>query len=170
VTYLGIEDYVPEFQQGVETIAATHGARLLDLVGRTLVGTWLCWADGPDEWVADAPVVLRFDDVQLEIQHNAFDELSLTWGSIDVMRSIGFSDGDWHWRDDAIEKLSDLHGMAVVDVDLLAWSGLDLAHGSPAIGLVFDGGGGLTIYNALDENGLDFDAPRPEYRKHRLAD
>ncbi|MFB8230655.1 hypothetical protein [Cellulosimicrobium sp. NPDC055967] len=169
-TYLGIQDYRPAFQRGVEAIAAAHGPQLLDLPGRTLVRTWLCCARDDEEWVADAPVVLQFDGVQLEILHNKFDELSLTRGRIDVVRPIDFPDGDWRWSDDSNERLSALRGRVVVDVELLEWLGRDMAYGSLAIGLLFESGDRLTIYNALDENGLTFDAPLAEYRAYRLAD
>ncbi|MFC7876618.1 hypothetical protein [Isoptericola sp. NPDC057391] len=169
-TYLGIEHYEPEFQQGVGTVATAHGPQLLDLVGRALVHVWLCWDDDSAEWVADVPVVLQFEGVQLEIQHNKFDELSLTWGRIDVARPIDFPDSGWRWRSDADEKLTALQGLLVVDVELLEWCGPDIANGSLAVSLVLDGGNRLTIYNALDENGLSFDTPLAEYRTHRLGD
>ena len=167
--YLGIEGYRPQFQRGVDAIARSHGPRLLDLVGRDLNRSRLVWDAESGEWVADAPVVLEFTGAQLEVQHNKFDELSLTWGRIDTARPVDFLDSDWGWRDGALERLVALEGRTVLDVELLEWRGGDMADGSVAVSLIFGAGDRLTIFNALDENGVEFDTPPPAYRSCRLA-
>ncbi|MET8355484.1 hypothetical protein [Micromonospora sp. NPDC005171] len=43
-----------------------------------------------------------------------------------------------------------------------------MADGSLAIGFTFTSGQ-LTVYNALDENGLQFDPPGQKWRQHPLA-
>lgn len=51
-------------------------------------------------------------------------------------------------------------------MELLGWVGGDLADGSVAVGFQF-ADGWLTIYNALDENGIAFGGIAPEYRLWR---
>ena len=49
-------------------------------------------------------------------------------------------------------------GQRLRAVELLEWTTGDLADGMVAVGLSFTDGY-LTIYNALDENGIAFDLP-----------
>lgn len=67
------------------------------------------------------------------------------------------------WRNDVPALLVDRHGEPVATAELLEWSGGDVADGSVAVGLQF-ADGWLTIYNALDENGIAFGEIAPEYR------
>ncbi|WP_194823219.1 hypothetical protein [Micromonospora sp. S-DT3-3-22] len=53
-------------------------------------------------------------------------------------------------------------------MELLEWAGGDLADGAVASGLRF-ASGRLTIYNAMDENGIEEGGPCLRYRRHRLG-
>jgi hypothetical protein len=55
------------------------------------------------------------------------------------------------------------HGEQVAAVALLEWTGQGAARGSVAIGLRL-ASGWLTVYNALDENGLAFGPLDPAYQ------
>ncbi|UJW31007.1 hypothetical protein L3Q67_38400 [Saccharothrix sp. AJ9571] len=47
--------------------------------------TWTVWGLAHDEWIADLPVVLRLEQgPQLEICWEKFDDLWITWDTIDV--------------------------------------------------------------------------------------
>lgn len=168
-SFLGIPGYRPADLRGVGDLVAAHGARLSALVGRPLTRGWLLWDLHEDTWFADAPVLLELDGVQLEIQHSKFDDLSLTWSTVDPRAAVAFPDMgpdvefDLVWRDDAVKDLSRLHGQHVLAVDLVEWRGADMANGMVAVSLTFEDGR-LTVENALDENGLHFGALPPEYR------
>lgn len=166
--YLGIEGYQPVWQRGLPSIKATHGRRLVDLLGRRLTRAWLLWDREADEWFADAPVLLDLDGEQLEIQHQKLDDLSLTWDTTDAHAPVSFLEFDLCWRDDAVPELAALAGGLVQSVALLEWRGRDMADGMVAVRLLLDDGE-VTVYNALDENGLSFDPPQDAYAVHRLA-
>lgn len=166
--YLGVEGYQPDYQRGLATIAETHRRRLAGLIGQRLTRAWLLWDREHDEWFADAPVLLEFDSEQVEVQHHKFDELSLTWNTVDPGGPVRFEDFVLCWRSDAAAVLSGLQGQSVRQVSLLEWRGRDMASGMVAVHLVFDDGQ-VTVYNALDENGLSFDDPQPEYSWHRIG-
>ncbi|WP_165944211.1 hypothetical protein [Micromonospora sp. KC213] len=51
-------------------------------------------------------------------------------------------------------------------MELLEWAGGDLADGGVALGLRF-ADSWLTLYNALDENGIAFGQLGPQYRRLR---
>lgn len=158
----GIAGYRPRWLTGLAAIRAEHGDRLAALVGRRLTRTRVVWERGDDEWFADAPVLLDFDGEQVELNHQKFDELSITWNSVDPTRGVrwpvpGF---DLGWRDDVPVALADLTGGVLGGVDLL------ITHDGEVVDVGFDFGesGYLTVGNALDENGLDFTAPDPRRR------
>ena len=106
-------------------------------------------------------MVFDFDDERLEVNHQKFDDLSITYGSIDVTRMPVWPTSDGfrlRWRSDAPALLAARHGQRLEAVELLEWAGGDLADGAVALGLRF-ASGWLTIYNAMDENGIEDGGP-----------
>lgn len=167
----GIAGYQPAWLNGATEVAGRHAQRLRGLVGRRLTCSWVVWDDDDDTWFADCPVVLDFDDERLEVNHQKFDDLSITFGSIDVTRTPVWPTADsflLRWRNDAPALLAARHGQRLEAVELLEWTGGDLADGAVALGLRFSNGW-LTIYNALDENGMEESDPSPQYRRHLLG-
>lgn len=79
-----ISGWVPDWGSAA-TQLASHGPRLRSLRGRRVVQTWIVWILDSDCWFADLPVVVVFDDgSQLEVCWQKFDELSISWNTIDV--------------------------------------------------------------------------------------
>lgn len=176
MSYFGIQGYEPQWLNGLSAISAAHGARLQALAGHQLRHAWLLW-DQDDEWFADAPVLLDFGHEQVEINHKKFDDLSITWNTIDPVKQPTWTYGDWHpdnyifqlaWRHDARAELASLQGQHVQTVELLEHGGGDMADGMVAVSFAFPDGR-VTISNGLDENSLEFGGPDPNYRLHRPA-
>lgn len=169
----GIQDYQPRWLHGLDSISAIHGRRLNSLVGLTLRHVWLVWDLVDDSWFADAPVLLDFGREQVELAHYKFDGLSLTWSTIDPSQAIAnLEDSSFHlvWRAEPLHELASLPGGVLNHIELLEWSvdGHDMANGSVAVG--FDlAPAWLTVFNALDENGLGHEPPGPTYRRHVLG-
>ena len=166
----GIRGYQPRWLTGLPAITATHGQRLRALRGRRLTRTWLVWDVDDNEWFADGPVLLDFDGEQLEVNHQKFDELSLTWNSADPTQPVIWPTSDGFrltWRDDTPSELVALQGQRLEAIDLAEWNGAagDLANGTIAIHFTLTSGH-LVVYNALDENGLHFDSPDHNWRLH----
>jgi hypothetical protein len=145
---------------------------LASLSGQTLHHVWLVWDLDADEWFNDCPVLLHIGNEHVEINHQKFDDLSITFNSIDPTQAVRWSTSDdFHlaWRPEPLPQLTALPGQQLREVTLLEWVGGDLADGSLAIGFAL-AEGHLTIYNALDENGLDFDLPSPStWRQYPLS-
>lgn len=166
----GITGYRPGWLQGLNPIATTHGRRLAGLTGRTLHHVWLVWDLRADEWFSDCPVLLDFGDEYVEINHQKFDDLSITFNSIDPRETVTWPTSDdfqLAWQADPIEQLEELRGQTLHQVELLEYVGGTMADGSIALGFAFPAGH-LTIYNALDENGLLFGPPSQDWREHIL--
>ena len=128
---------------------------------------WLVWDVQDNEWFSDCPVLLDFTGEQVEINHQKFDDLSITWNTVDRHQPVLWPDFDLQWRQDMRPELHALHGQALQDVELLEWIGSDIAPGTVAVSFCFPHSQ-LTIANALDENGLAFGPPESCYQRHSL--
>lgn len=74
-----------------------HSAALNSLVGACLTGAWTIWIDD-SSWFADGPVALQFDaSRQFEICWQEFDDLSISWNTIDtgVKPTMWVEDVSW---------------------------------------------------------------------------
>lgn len=154
-----------------------HGGRLASLIGRRLTDGWLVWDHRYAAWLADCPVVLNFGGEQIEICHQEFDQLSITWNIIIPTARIEWSDADdttgsarLEWRNDADPRLAAFNGRRLVSIDLLEWDGRagDFGNGTLAVSFGF-GPERVTIANGLDENILEFGRPHSCYRSHPIA-
>jgi hypothetical protein len=177
MSYFDIQGYEPQWLNGLSSIAAAHGPRLQALTGRHLRRTWLLWDLTDDEWFADAPVLLDFGDEQVEISHQKFDSLSITWNTIDPVARTAWTSGDTGhpddyifrlaWRHDALAETVALQDQRLQAVELLEYAAGNIADGMVAVSFTFPDGR-VTISNGLDENLLEFGEPDPGFRRHHL--
>ncbi|MEV0811106.1 hypothetical protein [Micromonospora sp. NPDC050200] len=167
----GIEGYQPQWLHGRDAITTAHGRRLAALAGHTLRHVWLVWDLDADEWFADCPVLLDFGADQVEVNHQKFDDLSITWNSADPTRPVRWPTSDdfqLAWRAEPLPQLAPLPGQRLSHAELLEWAGDDMANGSIALSFALSTAQ-LIIYNALDENGLTVDPPEPCWRRQPLT-
>ncbi|KRC46750.1 hypothetical protein ASE16_15170 [Leifsonia sp. Root227] len=151
---------------------ARQAKRLRALVGQQLIEAWTVWFVD-DDWFADLPVVLRFDTgAQLEIAWEKFDDLSITWDTIDVgVPPVAWVERPLEWRRNADHALLSRVGGVVTDIratrGVLETQSVDDPSDTRArwlttgVWLATDRGD-LRIFNALDENGLDSEAVDPD--------
>ncbi|WP_181763570.1 hypothetical protein [Streptomyces albidus (ex Kaewkla and Franco 2022)] len=163
----GIESYRPQWLNGRSTVVARHGEQLRALIGRPLTRVWLVWDVQDNEWFSDCPVLLDFSGEQVEINHQKFDDLSITWNTVDPCQPVRWADFDLQWRHDLRAELHALQSQILQDVELLEWTGSDMAQGAVAVSFRFPHSQ-LNIANDLDENGLTFGPPEARYLRHSL--
>jgi hypothetical protein len=72
---------------------------------------------------------------------------------------------DLQWRPDPFPGLQALRGLPLKAAELLEWTGGDVAQGNVDVSFAFETGC-VTVFNALDENGVSFDPPGPSQRSH----
>ena len=113
---------------------------------------------------------MRFDDgSQLEVSWEKFDDLSLTWNTIDVsVTPLAWVDWPLEWRRNAHAPLTSIVGGTVREVRTTSflfetWNAAKRADRTAAwlttgLWLVSDLGD-LHVFNALDENGLAATGP-----------
>jgi hypothetical protein len=161
-----------------ETHLQTHAERLRSLRGRRISDAWIVWNLEHDRWFADLPVVVQFGDgLQLEVSWQKFDDLSITWNTID----LAVSPHAWvtwplEWRSQAYPALSNVTNHQVVQVEatqhLFTTQALSAPNDSRSTWIMSGiwlqtAHSGLHIFNALDENGLSNERPlaSPELRR-----
>jgi hypothetical protein len=162
----GISGYRPRWRVGLSAVRTDHGDRLRALCGRRLTNQVVGYHG---RFVVRG--LFDFDGNQVEVNHQKFSELSITWNTVNPAVSVRWPTGDQFqlaWRNDAVPELSALHGRQLQIVNILEWTGSDLAHGTIAVSFVF-AEGQVTISNGLDENHLAFNQPLAAYRSHPLA-
>ncbi|GAA4198970.1 hypothetical protein [Microbispora amethystogenes] len=165
---LGIPGYRPVWLSRRKEIMTAHGLKLAHLASRRLTRALVVWDLDEDKWFADCPVLLDFEGEQIEITHWKFDEVSITWNTIDPARALDWPDFRLAWRDDIPDELTALIGQPCSAVELLMWRDRDLVEGTiVSLGFGFSNGQ-VTIYNALDENGMEFAPPGDRHTRYRL--
>lgn len=173
-----VSGWAPEWLPAGEHVEG-QSASLHAVLGRVIVDAWLVWDLEHDAWFADLPVVLQFDNGrQLEVCWQKFDDLSLTWNTIDTYtRPRAWVEWPLEWRRDAHHAVESNVGSALRGICLTEHlftthrvdqpeppSGVWLASG-----LWFETTGpGLHVFNALDENGVSSGAPAQD-EGHRLT-
>ncbi len=168
--HLGISGYRPQWLNGFKKIRATHAGRLARLPGRTLTTSAVVRFAEDDDWYADCPVILVFDGEQVEVCHQKFDDLSITWNTIDTASPItGWEESELTplWRFDD-ERLTPLHGQVLQEVSLLEYVGRDMANGMVAVEFAF-ADCLIRIANALDENIIETSMAGPEFRRTAIG-
>jgi hypothetical protein len=167
---MGIAGWDPHWLVGLRAVRAAHGRRLAALGGRHLTGAAVVRFAEDGSWFADCPVVLDFAGERVEICHQKFDDLSITWNAVDTTAPV--AGREWFeftpvWSpDDAL--LAPYLGGAVRGVALLHHTANDAAHGMVAVQFVLDTGT-FAIANGMDENTIETGKPDPGYIRHVLA-
>jgi hypothetical protein len=162
-----IPGYRPEWLVGRAEIQAAHGERLASLTGRRLSRVWLLWDLRNDAYFGDGPVVMDFEGARVEVCHQRFDWLSITWGGVDPDEPLEPSRFSLALRGDHLGEMDRFVGRVVAGVELLEWTA-DGAHRGD-VALYFDfGGAGFTIYNQIDSTQTSFGVPGSLYDRHRL--
>ncbi len=116
-------------------------------------------------------IILDFEGQQVEICHQKFNDLSITFNTVDCGAPIlGWEESELSptWRfDDA--RLAGFHGLLLRQVALLQWHApRDLADGMVAVEFGFDNNQ-FVITNALDENTIEIGRRDAAYRAHHLT-
>lgn len=165
-----IPGFRPAWVAGRDELVAVHGDRFRGLAGRVLTGVALMWHRTDGSWCADGPVVLMFDDgTQLELLHHKFDDLSVTWNTIDLSADLDGGDDpetnlDLGWCFDMPGELAQQRGGQVERIAILRWADAPKGSIDGSLALGFDlTAGAMVVLNALDENGILNGDGHPEW-------
>ena len=150
-----IEGYSPQWvlkkQEALETVSR-FGERW---IGRTIEETYVGWYSKDDSWYADLPVILVIGGEQFDVCWQKFDSLSITNGQLSKYCCKSYGE-EFPYRKDALVELSCSVGKKIEAVEL-GMSSMTLdGELIPMINSLdfYLVGGFLSIFNALDENGV----------------
>jgi hypothetical protein len=164
----GIAGYEPAMTATVDQVLSVHGPRLHALVGQRLESaTGQCFMiDG--EWCSTRPLILGFGGSRLELVFDGFDEMYLSWDTIDVEAPIDTPDQDdpdlaLAWGDPQQSELHGVLGAVIRQVRVLEHDfqlhRVDGQHVQTwllaGLELVFDEGQTLQLSNYVSELTLD---------------
>ena len=62
------------------------------LEGRKLTRALLVWDLDEDVWFSDGLILLDFEGEQVEIVHQKFDEISMTWNTVDPAQPLDWAE------------------------------------------------------------------------------
>ena len=164
----------PRYDQTPNALLTRHGQQLAACVGQVMSGAWLAWDRREDRWLPDEAVVFCIGDDCLAVNCWKLTDIALGWNCIDLRATPAWvatwgTDFDLVWRENPLPLLRDAAGQRVREVNVLEYlhrTTVVRAPGNPAIvgqtseswllhGLEFVlEEATLTIFNALDENGL----------------
>jgi hypothetical protein len=163
----------PSYEETGEALIHRHGHRLATCLNRPIDETWIAWNKRSEDWLEDEAVVLCVAGHSLAVNCWKTTEVALGWDCIDLASPPEWV-ADWgpefalEWRRDALAPLAACVGRRIAAINALehlhritivrspnpslvgkkteSW----LLHG---IEFVLEGLT-LTIFNALDENGV----------------
>lgn len=174
-----VSGWIPRWAPAREQLSSQR-SNLRALHGRRIMDSWLVWDLHHDRWFADLPVVLAFDDGRrLEVCWQKFDDLSISWNTIDISAEpVAWVTWPLAWRSQGHPALQAVTGQTITSAAStehrfttrqIVPPGNNQVHSTWLAGGVWlqTDGGGLHIFNALDENGLASDTPRTG-EDHRL--
>ena len=160
-----IPGFSPTWQCDLDALIAQ--ARLDELLGRRVEAIWTLWSD--DAWVDRAPVVIAFEDVQLEVCAKGMHSFSVSRDGLDLALPILTGAGALRWQIDRHHEFRPAHGRMVTAVGAIEYqlpprSQSRMQRESVVSGVYFRFGDlHLEIFNGLDcnkmSNSLDRDHP-----------
>jgi hypothetical protein len=164
----------PVYDDTSEALLARHGWRLAECVGCVIDRTWVAWNRRDNEWLADEAVLLGIGGHVLAINCWKMNEIALGWDCIDVAATPAWvtdwgDDFDLEWRSNGLDPLTRALGQRVRRINLIEYLHRTTVLRAPSnpslvgtrneawllngIELVLDALT-LTVFNALDENGV----------------
>ncbi|MDN4608651.1 hypothetical protein [Sporosarcina highlanderae] len=85
---LGIKDYNPKIYTNPSGILKDHKVQLERLKGKQIQEIWVAWEQASDEWFRDCPVIICFEECQIELCAFKWDEYFVTFDEISVLQDI----------------------------------------------------------------------------------
>lgn len=171
----------PEFVHTVEAALDKYGSSLRSIIGLPLNRGWVAWDNSHDEWFSDEVVILQFGDCNLEACFYKLSDFAITWNTVDVSLQPNWM-GCWEglnleWRQNAHPAFANVLGKELRDVVLVSYNYKTTVVQDPkhpeqvgqkqtwrllnAIEFHFHDAS-LTLFNALDENGLENDLQKDD--------
>ena len=172
---LGISSYKPNFHSTAESFKKEFDRILSEVIGKKIEHFWVMWDTKENEWLTDGPIVLEINGKRFEFTAYQLDEFSLTINSFELTEKL-----DWYgmgdemplvWKKNGKSELNKNLNKEIIGINILTYnfvsefveSGKKHETGDMLHGIEFvlekvsesDNENYFSIYNALDQNGMD---------------
>ena len=158
---LGIKNYNPKFYTELSQIINDYKTRLQGLKGKQIEEIWVAWEQNDDKWFNDLPVIIRFEDCQLEICAYKTDEYAVTFDQIDLSDEIDYYGTDLvlRWEKNKLKEPNKCINKRIVNVEIIEWM-------AKLTGMGFHlEEGYFAVCNGLDENEISINRnEEPQYK------
>ncbi|WP_437833821.1 hypothetical protein ACQRXC_22955 (plasmid) [Niallia taxi] len=145
---LGIKSYNPKIYTEQSQILKDQKIRLQGLKGKKIKDIWFAWEKNSDEWFNDLPVIIRFEDCQLELCAYKSGEYAITFNQIDLTEENDYYGTDFllSWEQNKLMQLAESINKRIDKVEMI-----ECFEQLNGVGLHL-GEGYLAVCNGLDEN------------------
>lgn len=145
---LGIKSYNPKIYTEQSQILKDQKIRLQGLKGKKIKDIWVAWEKNSDEWFNDLPVIIRFEDCQLELCAYKSGEYAITFNQIDLTEENDYYGTDFllSWEQNKLMQLAESINKRIDKVEMI-----ECFEQLNGVGLHL-GEGYLAVCNGLDEN------------------
>lgn len=151
---LGIKNYNPKMYTNPSAIIEDHGTKLEALIGKYIQEIWVVWEQAENEWFNDCPVIIGFEDCQLELCAYKTDEFAVTFNQILVSENPSWYESDLklQWEKNKLAEWDFIAGKKVMEIEIIERSETNDA-GFYLAGIGFHlSDGYFAVCNGLDEN------------------
>ena len=166
---LGIKDYNPKIYTNPSSILKDHKVQLERLKGKHIKEIWVAWEQASNEWFRDCPVIIRFEECQIELCAFKWNEYLITFDKISVLQDIEWYGTDLpiKWKKNKIDELNFVINKRINDIEII-----ERCEGESNDFCYLDGigfhlnDGYFAVCNGLDENLIITDRKEgPNYKR-----
>lgn len=162
-----IEGYCPNWVHDKDTALELLESFAREWVGKSIDSTYVGWYTEDDTWYEDIPIVLIIGEKQYEICWHEFDDLSITENQLNL-NSCMVSGLSIPMRKNSLPVLNKAIGKTILGVEL-GESEMSADDKKTriinSVNFILEAGY-LTVFNALDENGVADEPCRESIQKN----
>lgn len=151
---LGIKHYHPKMYTNPSNILEDHGTKLEALIDKHIQEVWVVWEQTKHEWFNDCPVIIGFEDGQLELCAYKTNEFAVTFDQIFVSQDPSWCESDLklHWEKNKLAEWDFILGKKMMGIEIMERSETNEANFYLAsIGFHLNEGY-FAVCNGLEEN------------------
>ncbi|MDV6377055.1 hypothetical protein ORD22_02095 [Sporosarcina sp. GW1-11] len=169
---LGIKHYNPKIYTNPSDILKDHKVQLERLKGKHIKEIWVAWEQDSDEWFRDCPVIIRFEECQIELCAFKWDEYFITFDKISVLQDIEWYGTDLRiqWEMNKIDRLNFAINKCINDIEIIERCDENSTDFCYLEGIGFQlNDGYFAVSNGLDENLIITDRQEdPNYNRTNI--
>ncbi|WP_203362028.1 hypothetical protein [Bacillus sp. REN10] len=146
----GIKEYLPKLYENSTAILHDLKHDLQDLKGQKIKKIWVVWDQFYDEWFVDCPVIIQFENAQMELCAYQMGAFAISFNQIDIRQQPDLPGTEFKliWTKDKMENLEFAIGQQVKEIEIIEEDSLLFG-----VGFQLEDGY-FAVCNGFDENSI----------------